>query len=173
MRQVAGVLPFAVGGRQRLAIDHGNHFIDAGFDATVEISRFEMRRHVFVDDAVCDRIGNRALQTGADFDAHAPVIFCDDQDRAVIDPFAAQLPCIAHTNAELLDFLRLRAGNDEHSQLAALLGFERRKFRLDARHRGAGQGAGQIRYPPGKRRHGDVGVNGPGGEQQDQECGQR
>ena len=75
---------------------------------------------------------------------HPPIVLRDDQDRAIVDPLAAELPCLRDANAELLDVLGLRARHDQHGDLAALLCLEIGKLGLDARDRAAGQRSGQI-----------------------------
>ena len=90
-----------------------------------------------VDDALRDRIGHRAFQTVADFDARASIVLRDEQDRTVVDALAAELPLLRDANAELLDFLGLRRRHDQHRDLAAFFRLEGRELCLDAIDRAA------------------------------------
>ena len=150
--------------RQRLAVDDGDHLIDAGLDAAVVVARLEMRCDRLIDDAFRDRVGQRALQTVADLDARAPVVFRDQQDGAVVDPLAPELPLLRDANAVLLDVLRLSGRHDQHCDLAAFLCLEVRQLGLDAIHRTAGQSPGEIHDACRERRHGDVRARDQRGE---------
>jgi len=141
---IAAALPLLVGRRQRFAVDHADHLVDAGFDAGVEVARFEARRDVLIDDAVRDRIRQSALQAPSHFDAHAPVVLRHQQDGAVIDVFSSGPPRLGNANAVLFDCLRLGGGHDEYGDLTTLLALQVGQFGLDARHRTAGQSTGQV-----------------------------
>ena len=71
--------------------------------------------------------GSAPSKPVAHLDAHAPVVLRDEQDRAVVDALAAELPRVRDADAVLLDFLGLRRRHDEHGDLAALLGLESRR----------------------------------------------
>ena len=128
-------LPAVIGLGQRLAVDDRDHLRDAGLDASVVVAQFEMRGDGLIDDPIRDRIGQRALESVAHFDAHAPVVLRDQQDRAVVDTLASELPLIGHADAVLLDLLRVGRGHDQHHDLAALARLESGELGFDAVHR--------------------------------------
>ena len=78
-----------------------------------------------LDDAVGDRVGQRAFEAAADLDAHLAVFDGDQQQRAVIDLAAAELPLLDDADRVLLDLLGLRGRHDQHRHLAALRLLER------------------------------------------------
>ena len=63
---------------------------------------------VSVDDAVGDRVRQRALQSVAHLDAHPAVVLGHDQVGAVVDALAAELPRVLDADAVLFDLLGLR-----------------------------------------------------------------
>ena len=71
-------LPCLVGRRQRFAVDHADHLVEAGVDAAVEIALLEQRRDGVVDDAAAGDVGERAFEAAADLDAHGAVVLGDD-----------------------------------------------------------------------------------------------
>ena len=75
---------------------------------------------IFVDDAPCRDIGQRALETVADLDAKLAVVLGDEQDRAVVDLLAPDLPGLRDPDRILLDRFRRRGRHDQHRDLAAL-----------------------------------------------------
>ena len=70
--------------RQGLAAHHLDHRRHAIADALAEIAGLELGRDHLVDDHPRLRIGQRAFQAVADFDAQFTVIPGDDQQRAVV-----------------------------------------------------------------------------------------
>ena len=89
--------------RQRLALDHAHDAIDAGVDAAVIIAAPERRHDVLLDDAVGGRVGQRALEAVADLDAHLAIVERDEQQGAVVDALAAELPLLRDPDRVLLD----------------------------------------------------------------------
>ena len=162
------VFPFFVGRRQGLAVDHGDHLIDARFDAAVVVPQFEVRGYRLGNDAVGDGVGQRTLETIAHLDAHAPVVLGDDQVGPIVHPLAAQLPCVLDADAELLDVLGLRGGQHQHRDLTALLGLQVRELGLDSGDGLAGQCAREVGDPRSERRHGNLRLTQTRREQQGQ-----
>ena len=115
---------------------------------------------IFVDDALGGDVGERALEAVADLDAQMAVVLGDDQQRAVVDLLAADLPGFRDPDRKLLDALGLRRRHDQHRDLAALARLE---ILQGLRQRGdvaAGQRPGLIDHAPRQRRHRDVGRGG-------------
>src|ERR1022692_2502299 len=79
-------------GQRRSGADDFDDPIDAGIDALRELTLLEIGRDGFADDSSRGHVGEHALETVGYFDAHAPVVFGDEEDRAVILPFLADLP---------------------------------------------------------------------------------
>ena len=77
---------------QWLAFDHAHDAIDARIDAAVIIAALELRHDVLLDDAIRRGIRQRALDAVTHLDAHATIVQRDDDDRAVVDPLAAEAP---------------------------------------------------------------------------------
>jgi hypothetical protein len=168
--QTSAMFPLYIRRRQRLAVDDGNHLPDPCFNAAVIVAQLEMRRDGLVDDAIRDRIGQRAFQSVADLDAHTAVVFRNQQDRAVVDPLAPQFPLVGHADAVLLDFFGLRRRHHQHGNLAALLRLELRKPGLDLIDRPARQGTREVHDAGRERRDGDIGARRHRGEARHHAC---
>ncbi len=73
-----------------------------------KIAAREFRRDDLVDDAPGGDVGQRAFEAVADLDAQLAVVLGDDeQDRAVVDLLAPDLPGLRDPDRILLDGLRL------------------------------------------------------------------
>ena len=140
--------------RQRLAIDDGDHALDAGRDAAREVALAKARRDGLVDDAAGDEIRERALETAADLDAKRAVLHGDQEQRAVVRLLAPELPRVDHADRVLLDLFRLCGRDDQHRDLRALSRLEVRELRLEARALRARQGAGEVGDTRCERRNG-------------------
>ena len=79
---------------------------------------------IFVDDALGGDVGERAFEAVADLDAKLAVVLGDDQQRAVVDLLAPDLPGFRDPDRILLDGLGLRRRHDQHRDLAALARLE-------------------------------------------------
>src|ERR1700753_2873931 len=101
------IILLRLGRRQRFAVDHLDNSIDARPDAAGEINALEFRHDELVDDALAGDIGQRAFEPIADLDAKLVVVLGDQQDRAVIDPLAPDLPGIRAADRILFDGLRV------------------------------------------------------------------
>src|SRR6185312_2410267 len=77
--------------RQRFAFDQLGQRADRVADAAEVVAGAELGRDVFADDARVGRVGDRAFQPVTHLDAHGTVIFCDQQQHAVIGALAADL----------------------------------------------------------------------------------
>ena len=133
------------GSRQRLAVDDGDHALDAGRDAAREVALAKARRDGLVDDAVRDEVRERALEPAADLDAKRAVLHRDEEQRAVVRLLAAELPGIDHADRVLLDRLGLRGRDDQHRDLRAFPRLERRELLLEGRAFRRRQRAGEVR----------------------------
>ena len=134
-----------LGRRQGLPVDHREHAVHARVDPAREVAVAETRDDRLVDDAVRDEVGERTLEAAAHLDAQRPVLFGDEQERAVVRGGAAELPSIHHADAVLLDRLRLGGRHDQDRHLRALLGLEGRELLLERRALRVRERAGEIR----------------------------
>jgi hypothetical protein len=128
-----------------------------------------MRRDGVGNDVTGRDIRQRPFQSPPDLDAHAVVVLGHQENGAIVDALASQFPSVINPNAVLLDVFRLRGGDDQHHDLAALLGLEGRELGLQSIDGLAGQGAGQIGDSRCRRRHRDLGTRGQRGQSQ-QKC---
>src|SRR6185312_11651804 len=120
-----GVLPMRrLRLRQFLAVDDPDHPVGPGRDATSEIARLELRCDVLVDDALGGGIGQGTFEAIADLDAQAAVVLGDDEQRAVVNLLAADLPGLRDPERVLLDGLAVGRRYDQHRDLAAFSRFE-------------------------------------------------
>ena len=96
---------------------------DAGRQPAVEIVLPEMRRDHVLQDALRLRIGQRALHAAPGLDAQPPqrrrIVFRHQQQHAVVDALAPQLPCIVDADAVLLDRFRRGRLDQQDRDLAA------------------------------------------------------
>src|SRR5688572_28037385 len=139
-----GTVPMLLRLRQRLAIDDGDHALDAGRNAAREVALAKARRDDLVDDAVGGEIRQCALETAADLDAKRAVLHRDQEQRTVVRLLAPELPGVDHADRVLLDLFRLRGRDDQHRNLRAFPRLEVRELRLEARALRARQGAGEV-----------------------------
>ena len=137
--------------RQWFAVDQANETVDCGVDAAVEVAGAKLRSQVLIDDAARREIGHGPLQTLADLKAHAMVVERDDQDRAIVDALATELPRIGKANAEGIDVLRLGGRHDHDRDLAAFAGLEGRQSLADRALLLHGQRTGEIGDPRHRR----------------------
>ena len=149
-----------LGLRQFLAVDDRDHPVDAGGNAAGEIAALEFWRDHLVDDAFGGGVGQRAFQAIADLDAQMAVVLGDDEQCAVVDLLAADLPGFRHPKRERLDRLAVGRRHDQHRDLAALAGLEilqrlRQRGDIAARQR-----PGLVDHAPGERRHRDQSQRG-------------
>ncbi|KAG1184296.1 hypothetical protein G6F35_015133 [Rhizopus arrhizus] len=82
--------------RQRLAINQRDHDLRSIQQPLVEVALAEARHDRLVDDACGIGIGNRTFQAIAGLEAHAAVLHGHQQQHAIIDTGAAQLPLLEH-----------------------------------------------------------------------------
>ncbi|MGY4598431.1 hypothetical protein ACVWXL_006177 [Bradyrhizobium sp. GM22.5] len=147
----------ARGRRQRLAVDDADHAVDARRDAAGEIAAPEFRRDGFIDDAPRRDVGERALEAVTDLDAQMPVVLGHNEDGAVVDLLASDLPGLRDADRELLDGLRVRRRHDQDGDLAALAHLEVLQLLRQRGDVAAGERAGLIDHAAGQLRHGDIG----------------
>ena len=139
--------------------------------APVEVQRLESRQDGFADDAFAGEIVQGALQPVAHLDADSAVVLRDDQDRAVIDSSAAELPFLRDPQGKFLDFFGCCQRDHQHGELTALPGFERCQRLLQGGHLLPRERAGLVGDMPGQRwhRHLRRGKRGPA----ERECQQQ
>ena len=65
--------------RQFLAIDDPDHPPDARRDPAGKVAGLELRRDVFVDDALGGGVGQDALEAVTNLDAQAAIVLGDDE----------------------------------------------------------------------------------------------
>ena len=144
-----------LGLRQLLAIDDPHHLVDAGSNAAAEIAGLEFRRDVLVDDALGRGVGERAFEAVTDLDAQPAIVLGDDEQRAVVDLLAADLPGLRDAKRILLDGLAVGRRHDQHRDLAALSRLQipqRLRQRCDVAGR---ERAGLVDDASAQRRHRD------------------
>ncbi len=147
-------VPVLLGLGQGLAVDDGDHALDAGRDAAREVALAESRRDGLVDDAVGDEVRERALEPAADLDAKRAVLHRDEEQRAVVRLLAAELPRVDHADRVLLDRLGRCGRHDQHRDLRAFPRLERGELFLERRAFRRRQRAGLVRDARLERRHG-------------------
>ena len=145
--------PAAIRRRQRLAVDDLHHLVEAGADAAVDIALAEQRLDGLVDDAVGGRVGQRALEPVAHFDAQRAILQRHQQQHAVVGLVAPELPGVDHADRILLDGLGLRGRHDQHRDLRALALLERRELAFQLGLLAGRQRAGEIGDPRLQRRY--------------------
>ena len=124
MAEQAGILlPLRRRG-QRLAIDDAKDTVNAIGNTAGEIAAAEFRRDDLVDNALGADVGERALETIADLDPQLAIVLGDDENGAVVDLLAADLPGLRDPERILLDGFRLGRRHDQHRDLAAFSGLE-------------------------------------------------
>ncbi len=157
------------GRRQRLAVDHADHPVDARRDTPVEIPLPEVRRDGIGDDALRAGIGEHAFEPVADLDAQAPVVLRNQQKRPVVDAFAPEPPLLRHAQRVLFDGLGLGGRHDQHRDLAALRRLECGELVLERLSLRPGQRPGQIGDARRERRYRDVGTRARGAQKRDRQ----
>ena len=141
------LLPFrGVGGQYR------DDVIDAARDPAAEIAGLEARRDGVGDDDLRQRVGERSLETVADFDAHLVLVGRDEQKHAVVLRLFAELPGAEEFVGVGLDFLALKRGDRGDDQLDAGLGFEIGELRPNGGARLRRNNVGLIDDAAGERR---------------------
>ena len=83
-----------------------------------------MRRNTFINDPLGRHVGQRALQAVTDLDAQFMIVFRDQQQHAVVNALASELPNFFNTYGILLNRFRLCRRNNEDGHLATLALFE-------------------------------------------------
>src|SRR5207302_4415320 len=140
--------------RQKLALYDAHHRVHAGVDAAVEIAVAKARRDDVAHDALGGGVVEHALQTVAHLDAQRPIVLRDDEQGAVVDLLATQLPALDDAQRVLLDRLGRRARHYQHRDLSALAQFELPQLALERRLLLAAQRPALVHDPRRERRHG-------------------
>ena len=143
--------------RQLLAVDHPDHPLDAGGNAAGEIAAPEFRRDDLVDDALGGDVGQRAFEAVTDLDAQMAVVLGDDQQRAVVDLLAADLPGFGDPDRVLLDGLRRPSSARSAPRSGCPCAPRILQASASARRCRRGQRAGLVDHAPRQRRHRDIG----------------
>ena len=131
--QRRSLLPFrGIGGQ------HRDDVVDAARNTAAEIAGLEARRDGVGDDDFGQRVGERALESIADLDAHSPLVRRDQQQHAIVLGLLAELPAAEQLVGIGLDLLTFERGDGGNDKLDAGLGFEIGEL---ARNRAARVGA--------------------------------
>ena len=106
--------------------------VEPGVQAARVVVLIEPRHDGLGDDALRERVGNRAFEPVADLDAQAAIVVRDDEHDAVVDAAAADAPLLGHAQRVFLDRLGRRRRHEQHGDLAALARLECRELVLEA-----------------------------------------
>ena len=139
--------------RQAFAGDPLAEPVDRAVQAAGVVAGAKRRHDLLADDPAGGDVGNRALQGLGDLDLHRAVVLRDDQEQAVADVLAADLPLLADALRERGDVLRRGRRHDQDHDLRAVRGLDRGQLvreRLGLRRR---QRSGLVDHPAGERRH--------------------
>ena len=109
---------------QLLAMNQQAHLLDGGRQSARIVVGAKAGLHGAIDDACGLDVGNGAFELARHFDAHAPVVLGHDDERAVANVLASQLPAAGHTPGIGGDVFRGRGGDHEHGDLGAGLIFQ-------------------------------------------------
>src|SRR5262249_30281914 len=109
---------------QLLIVDHIGDARNSLSDPAREVARAETAHHVLVDDALGGEVGQRAFEPVTDLDAQLVIVLGDNNDYAVIDLVASDLPVVRDPQGILLDRFGLRRRYKKHHDLAALARFK-------------------------------------------------
>ena len=131
--------------------------VDAGGNPAGEIAGLEFRRDDLVDDAFGGDVGQRAFEAVADLDAQLAVVLGDDEQRAVVDLLAADLPGFRDAERKLLDGLARPSSARSAPRSGCPSAPRNPAGSASARRHRRGERAGLVDHPPGQRRHRDVG----------------
>ena len=148
------------GRRQGLAIEDAHDLIQPCSEASIEVALPESGRDDLRDDPRSCRVVQCAFDPVADLDPYGAVVLGNEQQRAVVDLAAAQLPLLDHTQREGFDRLRPRRRHDQHRYLRALALLERAQRLLERGALLCRQRAGQVGHPTLQRRHRDEVLGG-------------
>ncbi len=99
-----------------VARQHADDAVDAALDAAGKIVGLETRQHGALNDDRRQRIGQRALEAVADFDAHLVLGRCNQEQDAIVFLRLAELPEPEQLVGEGLDVAalqRFHCGDDE------------------------------------------------------------
>src|SRR5207247_8008498 len=99
-----------------------------------------------------DRIRDHRLEPVADLDAKLPLLQKREQDDAVVDALAADLPALGEPDRDVLEALAFERGKDRDDHLRARRALALRQLLLEPRAIGGRQDAGVIVDPCGGRR---------------------
>ena len=103
----------------RIGGQRGDDVVDAAGDAAVEVAGLESRRNRIGNDDAGDRVGQRALETVADLDAHPTLLRRDQEENAVVLGRFAQFPGAEELVGVGLDLLAAERGHGRDDELNA------------------------------------------------------
>ena len=98
------------------------------FNPPAKIPSQEFRRDESVHDTVRDRIRKHALEAATHFDAHLAVVLRHQDEHAIVDALAAELPLVDDADRILLEGFVAGRGHDQHRDLTSLRLLECRKL---------------------------------------------
>src|SRR5262249_56097889 len=89
-------------------------------EPAIKIAGSKLRSDHITDYAVGDGIRQCPFESVAHLDANSAIVLRHQQQCAVVDFFAAELPLVDYADGILLDLLRMCGRNDQHRDLATL-----------------------------------------------------
>src|SRR6516162_5279103 len=86
-----------------VAGEHADDVVDAAGDAARDVIGAKARDDRVLDDELGDGVGEHALETVADLDAHLALAWRHDQQHAVVLALLSDSPAATELDAEILD----------------------------------------------------------------------
>src|SRR5262249_19010012 len=138
---------------ERRPLDDGCDAIEARLNAGPEVSLAEAWPDDVVQDLPGLGVGEARFEAVADLDPHTALLFRDDEEHAVIDPLAAELPCLEDADRVVLDRVAVEAVHGEDCDLGAGPALEVRELRLQALAALGFEEPGQVVHSGREKRH--------------------
>ena len=113
--------------------DDGDDAIDARIHARAEAVLPKERRDVLGDDPPRRNVGQHAFEAVADLDTHLAIVFGDDEQRAVVLAFAADLPRLGNARWPTRSAAARGTVNDELIDVRSVRQLPRARPRIAAR----------------------------------------
>src|SRR5204862_878188 len=105
--------------RSRTTADAREHGVHRGVETGGVALLTEARCDDVADDRRGDGVGDHRLETVADLDPQLPLLQKDDEEDAVAEALAADLPPLFEPDGDVLDAVALERGKDRHEHLDA------------------------------------------------------
>jgi hypothetical protein len=144
--------PLPLGGRGRLAaedpLERAGHRDDAAGVVPGGEAGLDGRRQ----DAARDRVRDLVLQAVPDLEAHLPVVQEGEEDHAVVEPLAPDLPRLGAAHREVLERLALERGHEDRDHLVAGALLDGRQAGIGVGERRRSDHAGEVGEVAARRR---------------------